>query len=291
MRIFITGATGTIGKAIVHALAEHHEIVALAYQKELRGIPNVEWVHGTIARPETYLGALRGCDALIHLAAETSNRSTQLHAINVEATRQLVLSAQQCRVKKKIIFSSAAVTQRILTPYAESKREMEKVLHEMHIPCTILRPTIVYGPGSPYTRGMSRYLQLGIPFVPLSNGGKADLRPVHVEDVSTAIEKIISSSPAREVEIFDLASTQSFTFREALEAIARKRRIAKPFVSIPHAWMASLFHSLHALGFNPPLRLIQTAAQGESYCVHPQRIIEKYRITLRDPRTEFEKCI
>ncbi len=291
MRIFITGATGAIGKTIVRALAKHHEMVALAYRKELSSQVNIKWVHGDLLRPETYLSHLHGCDALIHLAAETSNASMQLHAINVDATQRLLLAAEQCNVPKKIIFSSAAVTQKILTPYAESKKQMEKMIYVLGIPCTVLRPTIVYGPNSPYVRGMARYLELRLPFVPLSNDGKADLRPVHVDDLVLLLEKIISFPPSEKIEQFDVASAQSFTFRDALTAIARKRGISKPFIGFPHAWMAMVFKSLGGIGISAPLRLIQTAAQGESYHVHPTKVMQKYGVSIRNPVTEFERCI
>ncbi len=290
-RIFITGAMGRIGKKILFALAEKHSMVALGYRKEGLKHPSVEWVFGDIRRPETYILALAKCDTLIHLAADVSNNSNDLHATNVNATRELVLSAVQSGCKKIIIFSSAAVTQEYLTPYSRSKLEMEKVLREMNIPIIVVRPTLVYHPGSNYLKGMENYLHLRVPFVPLPNNGNADLRPIHSEDVGKALLAILGKPFPREFRIYDWASEKSFTFREALKLIAQKRGIDKPFVPIPHALLGDAFEFALKFGVKLPLRFIQLAAQGSSYRVDPLPFIRDYGFHFRDPVEGFKACI
>ncbi|MBM3282102.1 MAG: NAD(P)-dependent oxidoreductase [Candidatus Diapherotrites archaeon] len=289
--IFLTGGMGNIGKRILTILAEKHRIIALGYRKQGIQHPSIEWVTGDIRRPESYLNYLKKCDVLVHLAADVSNTSSLLHETNVRATNELVLSARQVGCKKIIIFSSAAVTQDFLTPYSRSKKIMEEELSQMNIPMIVVRPTLVYSKGSNYLRGMEHYLHLPLPFVPLPNGGNADLRPIHVEDVGKALLRVIEGPVPPKFCVYDWASRESFTFGQALALIAEKRGITKPLVSIPHALLGESYLLAQKIGLRLPLRFIQLAAQGSSYHVNPRSFEQDYHFVFREPDKGFRDCI
>ncbi len=110
-RILVTGATGTIGRALWPSLArfqvplrviEHHA----SLDSVLRGSPSlqpslpappVEVVRADLARPETLRGIAEGCDVVVHAAARTGfaslARDTQ-RRINVAGTEALLAEAQ-----------------------------------------------------------------------------------------------------------------------------------------------------------------------------------------------------
>ncbi|HUE85176.1 MAG TPA: NAD-dependent epimerase/dehydratase family protein [Vicinamibacterales bacterium] len=78
MRVFLTGATGYIGSAVLDALVRAgHKVTALVRDPEkaerlaARGVTTVA---GELAAPATYLSALRGAEAAVHTAFESSAR-------------------------------------------------------------------------------------------------------------------------------------------------------------------------------------------------------------------------
>lgn len=76
MKVFVTGATGYIGSAVVTELAGGgHEVLGLTRSAEkssyLEGM-GVEPVVGNLRDPGSYRGAAAGADALVHLAAADS---------------------------------------------------------------------------------------------------------------------------------------------------------------------------------------------------------------------------
>ena len=73
MRIAITGSTGRVGSAIVDmALADGHSLVCIdrvAPAEEVEQPPNATFVEAEISDYDALVSAMRGCEALVHMAA------------------------------------------------------------------------------------------------------------------------------------------------------------------------------------------------------------------------------
>jgi nucleoside-diphosphate-sugar epimerase len=75
MRVFVTGATGFIGNAVVRELlAAGHEVTGLVRLQKARALDGLgaRAVVGNMKDPESYRDAAAECDAMIHAAAEYS---------------------------------------------------------------------------------------------------------------------------------------------------------------------------------------------------------------------------
>ena len=88
MRIFLTGATGYVGSAVMHALLRGgHEVTAIvrdpekADQISQRGVAPVI---GELTRPASYSGAAEACDAIVHAASEPSKRRQKVDRQAIE---------------------------------------------------------------------------------------------------------------------------------------------------------------------------------------------------------------
>ena len=96
MRIFLTGATGYIGSAVLDALVRAgHEIVALVRDPE-RGqalaARGVEVVIGTLGTPARYAAAAEACDVIIHTAFDGSKDGVD---VDRQATDELLALASR----------------------------------------------------------------------------------------------------------------------------------------------------------------------------------------------------
>jgi nucleoside-diphosphate-sugar epimerase len=78
MRIFLTGATGYIGSAVMDALLRSgHEVTALVRDPEKAERVSGRGVHpiiGDLSRPSSYAAAAEGADAIVHAALDGSMR-------------------------------------------------------------------------------------------------------------------------------------------------------------------------------------------------------------------------
>jgi dihydroflavonol-4-reductase len=109
MKTLVTGATGLLGSNVVRILRDRGiEVRILARPNadtvSLEGI-QVERYTGDITDPEAVIWASRGCDAIVHAAANTSQWPTgyqHYHDINVKGTENVVRAARISKVQKMI---------------------------------------------------------------------------------------------------------------------------------------------------------------------------------------------
>jgi nucleoside-diphosphate-sugar epimerase len=82
MRIFLTGATGYIGSAVMDALLRSgHEVTALVRDPEKAERVSGRGVHpiiGELSRPASYATAAESADSVVHAALESSKRTQKV---------------------------------------------------------------------------------------------------------------------------------------------------------------------------------------------------------------------
>ena len=114
MKLFITGATGFIG-AHVSQLAETQgaelRLLTRASSDTSRLPKGADVVVGDLRSPEGFAAALKGCDALILVAADYRlwvPDPAEMYKANVEGTRELLRLAREAGVRRVVYTSSVA---------------------------------------------------------------------------------------------------------------------------------------------------------------------------------------
>jgi dihydroflavonol-4-reductase len=115
MRVFLTGSTGFVGSHVARAYAAQGAELRLLTRKTsnlsaLEGL-SAETVVGDLRQPESLRTAIRGCDALVHVAADYRlwvRDPQEMYAANVDGTRELLRIAREEGVSKVVYTSSVA---------------------------------------------------------------------------------------------------------------------------------------------------------------------------------------
>jgi dihydroflavonol-4-reductase len=115
MKVFLTGSTGFVGSHVARAYAAQSADLRLLTRStsSLSAIEGLtaEVVVGDLRNPESLRSAIRGCDALVHVAADYRlwvRDPKQMYAANVDGTRKLLRIAREENVAKVVYTSSVA---------------------------------------------------------------------------------------------------------------------------------------------------------------------------------------
>lgn len=207
-KILITGATGFIGSRLCEKFALHYR---LPYRALVRNFSNAariarlgsEMVPGDVSSPANLDAALSGCDAVVHLAFSDTRK----------AEEPLLAACRRANVKRLVHISSmavhgpnpdprcareeTAVIGRYNERYSDAKARSEKLVQEAisaGLPGVILRPTVVYGPHSPFVTRVVQDARHGI--ISLIDGGVGICNAVYVDDVCDAVYAALHSDQA-----------------------------------------------------------------------------------------------
>ena len=166
MRVLVTGARGLLGSATAQAIrAEGHEVRVL--QRSPSGL-DVHESLGDIRDDAAVRDAVRGCEAVVHLAALVGVVGTpqEFASVNVEGTRTVLSAARDAGARVFIQVSSPSVAhvghalvgapagpadpEGARSPYARTKARAEQLALAADAPgfaVVAIRPHLVFGPG------------------------------------------------------------------------------------------------------------------------------------------------
>lgn len=229
-RVLVTGGAGYVGSRLVPRLIEEgYEVSVLDLYiygevfSDLKGNPKLTETKGDLRDPEAVAKAIKGCDAVIHLACISNDPSFDLNpdlgkSINFDCFRPLVQAAKKEGAKRFIYASSSSVygvksdpevTEDLplepLTDYSKFKAMCEEVLWEEREPgftCVTIRPATVCG----YATRLRLDLTVNIltnfavnkGFITVFGGDQ--LRPnIHIDDMVDAY-LLLLSAPAEAID-------------------------------------------------------------------------------------------
>ena len=111
MRIFLTGATGYVGSAVLDAIVRHgHEVTALVRSREKSeqvAHRSVRPIVGDLSRPDSYAGAAEECDAIVHAAAD-AKRAAEVDRVAIDTLLGAATRRADAGLPAALVYTSAA---------------------------------------------------------------------------------------------------------------------------------------------------------------------------------------
>lgn len=261
MKVLVTGATGFIGPYLVKELADQGHFCRclvrdIGKAKPLLPEINIEFFEADIRDKDRLAGIADGMDGVFHLAtmghAYHYNVPDQdFFDINVQGTEHIAKQALASGVKRFIHCSSVAAMGvcteipadentvcRPVHPYGISKLTAEKkildMVHADHLPASIIRFSMVYGPGD--WRDMLKLVRLYKKGLYPKVGNRPKLTPlIHVRDAVAGL--ILAYEKARTGQVYFLTNETPEKFDDIRQYIARGLDMKRPVLYVPE-WMA-----------------------------------------------------
>ncbi len=292
MKVFVTGGTGFIGGEVVRQLrARGDDVVCLvrnpAKAKAVEAL-GCELAAGDLSDKKAIRAGIAGCDAAIHAAAMyevgiPASQRQPMREANVAGTENILGAALEARVPQVIYVSTVGIGQThgetidesyeapdgpFTSCYEETKwqaHQVAKKLIDEGLPCTIVQPGGVYGPGDTSALGqmIDQFLAGKMPLIPFPDTG---LCFAHVEDTAGGI--LLALDKGRPGESYFLSGPAT-TIRGAVETIAKVSGRKAPKRAVPTPLMKAMIPIGplvgKMMGQPPNLRELISAADGVTF--------------------------
>ncbi len=260
-RVGVTGAAGFIGSHLVERLiAEGHEVVGVDcfsenYLRELKernlaGLetePRFTLVEDEMCAPAA-IRALRGCNAVVHLAAVPGVRTSdaeRLWDVNAQGTDRLLDLLAGGNVTRLVLASSSSIygssptarsehdPPRPVSEYARTKLAAERLCLDSDLSTVVLRYFTVYGPRQRPDMAFAAFIDaaLGGAVAPLFSARSQVRQFTFVADVVDATMLAMERAPSG--AIYNVAGPHPTMLAEGLRTIEQCLERPVPLRELP----------------------------------------------------------
>lgn len=280
--MFLTGGSGFLGARVRDRLRR-------------AGAPFAELPRGAGADllvPATYERELAGAGTVVHLAAATGKAAPADHVrINRDGTRVLVEQCRRAGVRRFVFVSSIAVSFPDIRayPYARAKRDAEAIVAASGMDYTIVRPTIIAGPGSPVLTGLRRLATL--PVVPVFGPGTARVQPIFVDDLAECLLTIVANGGGD--RIVELGGPDVLTIEQLLSELRRASHLGHMrAVHLPLGAVIPVLTLLESVAYRfLPVTVGQLSTFRWDGTAKPNAVFERHRATMTRARRMIELSV
>lgn len=262
--IFVLGGAGFVGSHVVQKLVKQGYTVTVAtrravHARELQTLPTVTVAELDIHNTAALQQALAGHDAVVNLVAILHGTEAAFQQVHVDLPANLARAAVAVGVPRVVHISALGANPKqpdaAPSRYLRSKSRGELALSHPALAVSVLRPSVIFGAEDKFLNMFAK-LQQVFPFMPLA-GAHARFQPVWVEDVATAVVRLVQARAAvGTTGVWEACGPQVYTLGELVHGAGVWAGIAegrgRPVIPLPE-WAGRLQAALMQLAPGEPL--------------------------------------
>lgn len=256
LRVVLAGATGTIGRATLHALVRHGHAVTCLVRPGRAGA--LRWPDGVAVREvpldDAEVIRARGfgdepCDAVISCMASRTGEPRDAWAVDHRASLALLQAAQRAGASRFVLLSAICV-QKPRLAFQHAKLAFEQALRDSGLTWSIVRPTAYFKSLS----GQVERVRRGRPYVMFGDGTRTACKPIGNADLGEYLAGCVTD-PARWNRVLVVGGPgPAITPREQGELLFRLAGRPPQFSRVPVWVLDAIITVLSGLGaVVPPL--------------------------------------
>ncbi|MBV8445295.1 MAG: NAD-dependent epimerase/dehydratase family protein [Candidatus Dormibacteraeota bacterium] len=270
MRIAVTGGTGFVGSHLVRGLlGEGHDVVVVSRGSRRSRNERLSVVSRDLTRDDNLAEAFAGCDAVIHLVAVIHERGQQtFERVNRGSAERVAAAAAEAKVPHVIHQSAIGASPDPRYPYLQTKWAAEEAFRGSGAPFSIIRPSLIFGPGDGFFTLVARLIRLN-PVIPIPGSGAALFQPVSIDDVVRCHLTALERGPSLRVQ--EIGGPDHLTYVDIVQIV--RRAIGARFRKLVRVPIRMLM---------PPAFVMNAVLKRPPITPQQLRLLEKNNITRID---------
>ena len=239
--VVIFGGSGFIGQHIIRRLAKKGFKIIIPYQKQvneaqlrlLGTIGQIIPIYFKSINEKILFNEMSKADVVFNLKTQWSEKKTSFENGIFNFNKKLIDFLKSMEKNKQFIFfSGIGANKKNNSKRSEMILKSEKYIQENLNNYAIIRPGVVIGFDDQFIKKLVSAFKMFF-FVPQFGNGKSKIQPVFVDDISIAIDKILTES-SKSNHIFELVGNEIYTYKELYSLIASYMSVYRIFVPIPY---------------------------------------------------------
>jgi len=292
-KIILPGGAGLVGQNLIARLRDkgYANIVVLdKHQANLAVLqaiqPQVQTVYADLAEHGDWQRHFEGADVVVMLQAQIGGNNYQAFVRNNITSTKLILDSIQSNKVPYLIHISSSVVESVAGDfYANTKRDQEERVLERGIPCSILRPTLMFGWFDRKHLGWLARFMRKAPVFPIPGHGRYMRQPLYVGDFCNIIIRCIENRVHD--GIYNISGHEKVDYIAIIREIKRATRSHTPIVCIPYGLFYALLWVWGLFDKNPPFTTQQLAA----LCAKDEFEVSDWPGIFGVPYTPFKQAV
>jgi uncharacterized protein YbjT (DUF2867 family) len=244
MNVFVCGATGSVGHAVVRALRSRGHHVIEGARRARDGARSLHIDYMQPRTPAQWAEALRSRDVQVVVNAVGILMPAQgqsFERVHTEGPLELFRGARLAGVHRIVQVSALGVcgeADALRRPYLRSKLLADDALPALGLDWAVLRPSLVYGPRS---QSAALFATLSaLPVIGLPGRGAQRVQPIHVYELAEIIVRLVEA-PGPLGAVHELGGSEVLSYREMLQHYRDAQRAGPAlWLPMPMALMRAL---------------------------------------------------
>ena len=257
--VTVFGGSGFLGRQIVKHLAEAGYGVRVAVRHPDRATflsgsgpdGGIELVQADVWNEATVARAVEGSASVVntvgHYVEKGGGTFDKVHG---QGALHVARQAMQAGAERLVHISGVGAHPGSPSPYVRARGIGETLVKDAFDGVTILRPSVIFGPGDSFLNTLTRMTQQ-FPIMPLFGTGSTRLQPVFVGNVAEACIRVLAD-PSTRGRVYELGGPRIYTYRELVRLV--RDRVAGRALMVPCPFLVwDVLAAAMATHPNPPL--------------------------------------
>ena len=249
-RVTVFGGTGFLGRRLVERLVRDGLTVRVA----VRNPPSsgaVETVRADVCDAASVANAIADADAVVNTVGYyVEAAGVTFDMVHGAGAGVVARCAAEAGVTRLVHVSGISIDATSRSAYVRSRAAGETRVRKAYPDATILRPSVIFGPGDAMITPLAAILRR-LPVVPLFGRGETRLQPVFVDDVAAAAARALAMAYTA-AKTFELGGPAVYSYRALLELLGAWLGVRRLLVPMPFA-LWEIQAALTSLLPRPPL--------------------------------------